>query len=174
MQSFNTQPPEGGWGDGLRSLARTYLRVSTHSRPKAAGWYLRSRLAHKPVSTHSRPKAAGGRRFNRPVCLPVSTHSRPKAAGPAIGWIPPKTAVSTHSRPKAAGQRCTHHERCRCCFNTQPPEGGWSIGSLIGATCLCFNTQPPEGSWKDAADKAQQELVSTHSRPKAAGYGRCS
>ena len=34
-QSFNTQPPEGGWaGAGRPSLNRA---VSTHSRPKAAG-----------------------------------------------------------------------------------------------------------------------------------------
>ena len=31
---FNTQPPEGGWGDDKRGW-RIYL-VSTHSRPKAA------------------------------------------------------------------------------------------------------------------------------------------
>ena len=33
--SFNTQPPEGGWG--ASSIAPKTSRVSTHSRPKAAG-----------------------------------------------------------------------------------------------------------------------------------------
>ena len=32
--SFNTQPPEGGWG--LFFFASDNLQVSTHSRPKAA------------------------------------------------------------------------------------------------------------------------------------------
>ena len=32
---FNTQPPEGGWAKDPESRAN--IRVSTHSRPKAAG-----------------------------------------------------------------------------------------------------------------------------------------
>ena len=32
-----------------------------------------------------------------------------------------------------------------------------------------FNTQPPEGGWLEAARMRIAELVSTHSRPKAAG-----
>ena len=34
-QSFNTQPPEGGWG--IKLLLDTWFLVSTHSRLKAAG-----------------------------------------------------------------------------------------------------------------------------------------
>ena len=35
---------------------------------------------------------------------------------------------------------------------------------------LCFNTQPPEGGWDLlGAGVVRQVLVSTHSRPKAAG-----
>ena len=54
---FNTQPPEGGWRK--RTAKHSTQRVSTHSRPKAAG--KREGLAYlkTPVSTHSRPKAAG-------------------------------------------------------------------------------------------------------------------
>ena len=33
---FNSQPPEGGWQSVLAALNRC-RRVSTHSRPKAAG-----------------------------------------------------------------------------------------------------------------------------------------
>ena len=56
--------------------------VSTHSRPKAAGFAVFIKYRHAVfVSTHSRPKAAGQfQPFSvRHVC--VSTHSRPKAAG---------------------------------------------------------------------------------------------
>ena len=36
----------------------------------------------------------------------------------------------------------------------------------------CFNTQPPEGGWASYALQDKRYLVSTHSRPKAAGrYG---
>ena len=34
-----------------------------------------------------------------------------------------------------------------CCFNTQPPEGGWTFGRLDTGIHCCFNTQPPEGGW---------------------------
>ena len=33
----------------------------------------------------------------------------------------------------------------------------------------CFNTQPPEGGWDTVIVRAPEVLVSTHSRPKAAG-----
>ena len=36
------------------------------------------------------------------------------------------------------------------------------------ATC-CFNTQPPEGGWLNPNRKQVVDTVSTHSRPKAAG-----
>ena len=36
----------------------------------------------------------------------------------------------------------------------------------------CFNTQPPEGGWeRKQLGKMLPAYVSTHSRPKAAGYG---
>ena len=54
---FNTQPPEGGWAVdtfGFRTVV-----VSTHSRPKAAGFWDYCVNNPRAVSTHSRPKAAG-------------------------------------------------------------------------------------------------------------------
>ena len=53
--------------------------------------------------------------------------------------------VSTHSRLKAAGV-CPTSPVSDGCFNTQPPEGGWG--------------KPQEGMFDD--------IVSTHSRLKAA------
>ena len=143
---FNTQPPEGGWLQKLKS--EFGLVVSTHSRPKAAG-----KLAAITFLT-----------------LLVSTHSRPKAAGPTVTSRYHRKLVSTHSRPKAAGfcfNECRHVIKR---FNTQPPEGGWDtmqavslcvsmfqhtaarrrLGSTyqqIAADQSGFNTQPPEGGW---------------------------
>ena len=34
--------------------------------------------------------------------------------------------VSTHSRPKAAAADDGGNRAAAACFNTQPPEGGWS------------------------------------------------
>ena len=76
-------------------------------------------------------------------------------------------------------------------FNTQPPEGGWPYSALVGfdlvefqhtaarrrlvrvrlrARILSgFNTQPPEGGWHRVGRLVVDVVVSTHSRPKAAG-----
>ena len=46
--------------------------------------------------------------------------------------------VSTHSRPKAAG-RAARPPRCgRSCFNTQPPEGGWTRADAGRLNCQKF------------------------------------
>ena len=55
---FNTQPPEGGWAE-FESRFAGLFRVSTHSRPKAAGLLIYLLAMGNMVSTHSRPKAAG-------------------------------------------------------------------------------------------------------------------
>ena len=81
-QSFNTQPPEGGW-TGAVDGAYQFVAVSTHSRPKAAGEVAKQSAAAAEVSTHSRPKAAGNSRLQYGMQFVVSTHSRPKAAGPS-------------------------------------------------------------------------------------------
>ena len=60
--------------------------------------------------------------------------------------------------------------RSEACFNTQPPEGGWAGGGSLGRMGRSFNTQPPEGGWLHVvADPDRFAVVSTHSRPKAAG-----
>ena len=32
-------------------------------------------------------------------------------------------------------------------FNTQPPEGGWTLNLKSAVRSTSFNTQPPEGGW---------------------------
>ena len=56
--SFNSQPPEGGWDVFIRP-DQLGTEVSTHSRPKAAGFVEAADRPNYTVSTHSRPKAAG-------------------------------------------------------------------------------------------------------------------
>ena len=55
-------------------------------------------------------------------------------------------------------------------FNTQPPEGGWDGCGHCLPRANRFNTQPPEGGWAEyLAAQYKMSVVSTHSRPKAAG-----
>ena len=55
-------------------------------------------------------------------------------------------------------------------FNTQPPEGGWAFLRLLFLAPKRFNTQPPEGGWACCLIGLYGIAVSTHSRPKAAGF----
>ena len=135
------------------SRPRLTNRVSTHSRPKAAG-----RLAslhactpacfntqppeggwpflptyHKRVSCfNTQPPEGGWYSGTAYLCSPnyVSTHSRPKAAGKHCFILHKRFEVSTHSRPKAAGDRPDNPCCTLCSFNTQPPEGGWGSRGL--------------------------------------------
>ena len=56
-------------------------------------------------------------------------------------------------------------------FNTQPPEGGWIPAFKSRVLGRSFNTQPPEGGWVMRLVLVYRlHIVSTHSRPKAAGF----
>ena len=146
------------------------------------------------VSTHSRPKAAGIRFPFSCLKSPVSTHSRPKAAGHFEGCGGSFQACFNTQPPEGGwGRRRACPKPC-CCFNTQPPEGGWRhdlvthwavtafqhtaarrrLAALIGSgikPLASFNTQPPEGGWvRFKTEFRAGDIVSTHSRPKAAGF----
>ena len=125
------------------------------------------------VSTHSRPKAAGKKygAFWEGV-VTVSTHSRPKAAGKTYRFRPsPKTLFQHTAARRRLDRSALAVSGKYSCFNTQPPEGGWSRFIFRRAVCwrfqhtaarrrlastanLCvsdgksFNTQPPEGGWR--------------------------
>ena len=82
----------------------------------------------------------------------------------------PSAAVSTHSRPKAAGRCFENNAYVISSFNTQPPEGGWTVptfGLFIFGEFQHTAARRRLARW--SADLAHHEAVSTHSRPKAAG-----
>ena len=211
MLCFNTQPPEGGWLERNTAINRTMtfqhtatrrrlvfhfsplhrqhkvsthsrpkaaghqlppivilVNVSTHSRPKAAGSYLAFKARNYGVSTHSRPKAAGAPPDFPRAALRVSTHSRPKAAGSRDKLVPITNYVSTHSRPKAAGaqpdfprllygfQHTAARRRLDVCGLGHAPSVLFQhtaarrrlVRPPFGSTAdKSFNTQPPEGGW---------------------------
>ena len=103
----------------------------------------------------------------------VSTLSCPKAAGgtgcqAAIpGW------VSTHSRPKAAGRRQIWYRSRYVGFKTQPPEGGWPNTSICKHHPGGFqHTAARRRLVAETENFPAKRAVSTHSRPKAAGFYR--
>ena len=149
----------------------SYEPVSTHSRPKAAGRDLPQALIYYRVSTHSRPKAAGtASLFYQPLLKGFNTqppeggwmmlrpfsadlfefqHTAARRRLVALAPVAPCAAdVSTHSRPKAAGLILTEEGNNEYCFNTQPPEGGWTVKTYRAIRHRSFNTQPPEGGWR--------------------------
>ena len=99
---FNTQPPEGGWALAIPRKGRLLRFQHTAARRRLGSCYSSQGSAIK-VSTHSRPKAAGKHICIVHICIHVSTHSRPKAAGINPTETVDSVMVSTHSRPKAAG-----------------------------------------------------------------------
>ncbi len=213
LPSFNTQPPEGGWLSPRPSASQ---RVGFNTQPPEGGWHDHDAGTGgaSRVSTHSRPKAAGQVHQSDDAAIFVSTHSRPKAAGQPLvaaeitGQFQhtaarrrlaknqnpaPSVCHSFNTQPPEGGwpaysKTASFHSG----FNTQPPEGGWAKNRQSRRKRRCFNTQPPEGGWfiescdaytltqfqhtaarrrLDAADGDQVVvvIVSTHSRPKAAG-----
>ena len=99
--------------------------VSTHSRPKAAGFAGGgARLGRRGFNSQP-PEGGWAIAICIPIPEPVSTHSRPKAAGNRAQMQVIQIEVSTHSRPKAAGKGIPMSNPVAVRFNSQPPEGGW-------------------------------------------------
>ena len=169
VNRFNTQPPEGGWGDSINISTR---RTCFNTQPPEGGWYgswLWQCLA-RLVSTHSRPKAAGlhdwalithqmfqhtaaRRRLGRnrdSGIRPIGFNTQP----PEGGWSRARRrgcfwlSVSTHSRPKAAGVGIKVFRHTDVGF--QHTAARRRLGSPFQHICVrhSFNTQPPEGGWQ--------------------------
>ena len=49
-----------------------------------------------------------------------------------------------------------------CSFNTQPPEGGWTLSIKRLYYTHRFNTQPPEGGWAVCLLKLAVQLLFQH------------
>ena len=146
-QSFNTQPPEGGWNDC--KARHKALSVSTRSRPKAAGHDFLFVLRLQHVSTRSRPKAAGNHGDNAVLFIGVSTRSRPKAAGQQASRSSKKSNPFQHA---AARRRLV-----------EKFVGVNLTGLFQHAAARRRLEAIDSGSYPDIV------IVSTRSRPKAAG-----
>ena len=190
--SFNTQPPEGGWG--RRPTRRRSHRVSTHSRPKAAGHYQAVILPMYVVSTHSRPKAAGSIDIILPFIIKSFNTQPPEGGWNIKNWEIPCGQVSTHSRPKAAGMVCVMplFRVKRFQHTAARRRLGVLQGDEFKSIAVSTHSRPKAAGQQDGCPSQQQYRfqhtaarrrlaieegkgnpplrVSTHSRPKAAGF----
>ena len=124
----------------------------------------------KIVSTHSRPKAAGIGPVAEPRISGVSTHSRPKAAG-----ISPDTAWEAYQFQHTAARRrlektgITH-------ITTITFQHTAARRRLVrdGHQCLTRarfqHTAARRRLALELVEPVEPTVVSTHSRPKAAGF----
>ena len=150
VNCFNTQPPEGGC---LRFSAlgiRRQLFQHTAARRR-----LRLRTVRYEVGTWFQHTAARRRLLNSMVSL-----------------------YRLKRFQHTAARRRLHKSGCallqRQGFNTQPPEGGCHSFSPKYRNLGCFNTQPPEGGCSGKRPYTAPDVVSTHSRPKAAASSAIS
>ena len=99
---FNTQPPEGGWLPAFFIYAD---KAGFNTQPPEGGWRISELLTffiHPFQHTAARRRLAV-HSFKNHHSRSVSTHSRPKAAGCLRLSGCGRAGVSTHSRLKAAG-----------------------------------------------------------------------
>ena len=121
--SFNTQPPEGGWPQNY--FYQHSIKVSTHSRPKAAGPPLSTKSAFHFMFQHT----AARRRLDLASCLSVFVRcfntQPPEGGWHASALLAKLNILFQHTAARRRlGRRSLWPGRCLC-FNTQPPEGGW-------------------------------------------------
>ena len=180
---------------GLKALFDSFLNVSTHSRPKAAGKHkiLTSITVNQFQHTAARRRldlmydgynenrmfqhTAARRRLELITAIAssdtiVSTHSRPKAAGLFLPIPQQLSLVSTHSRPKAAGHADRQHVQ-KLLFQHTAARRRLGFVTYTGYSVGLFqHTAARRRLDKIPSSAFSATSVSTHSRPKAAGPAR--
>ena len=173
-------------------MLRRAATVSTHSRPKAAGVPGSYVFYRDEVSTRSHAKAAGRLKLLQAHLFPAFqlTAARRRldmacgidkaerefqltAARRRLEISPACTSPSVVFQLTAArrrlGIRPATSRPCRC-FNSQPPEGGWPAQMPEVFFQIIVSTHSrPKAAGKALREHNRHGLVSTHSRPKAAG-----
>ena len=145
---FNTQPPEGGWGDGCSRL-QVLNQVSTHSRPKAAGYRRRLPSPLQGCFNTQPPEGGWVTATGSTICAPKFQHTAARRRlvraftpvaplikfqhtaarrrlGPAPCEVISKPSAFQHTAARRRLGLCMAvWVYCVMRFNTQPPEGGW-------------------------------------------------
>ena len=168
---FNTQPPEGGW-ILINPTACKVARVSTHSRPKAAGPCEKWRVHNRRCFNTQPPEGGWFQKFFF-IFFVVRFNTQP----PEGGWAgkdgvmyPPYWFQHTAARRRLAVTPARTSKETDIGFNTQPPEGGWASNGKGIPLNLSFQHTAARRRLATLADGSRgANTVSTHSRPKAAG-----
>ena len=122
---FNSQPPEDGW---CPPAGRHRAAHCFNSQPPEDGWPLRRRPASWPWPfqlTAARRRLDLFERLRQTVRRFQLTAARRRLVT-LYRAVKHHPEVSTHSRPKTAGPGCRCLAQITQCFNSQPPEDGWS------------------------------------------------
>ena len=99
--SFNTQPPEGGWKGLITALPGLFWFQHTAARRRLDGVFVFS-AADGHVSTHSRPKAAGF--LSSPVfSIVLRFNTQPPEGGWEIMPTSSKMTESFNTQPPEGG-----------------------------------------------------------------------
>ena len=86
----------------------------------------RSGTLSQRVSTHSRPKAAGWTTKPPPSARPSFNTQPPEGGWAAAAWTCVNNCSFNTQPPEGGWKAFPVQTRRVVCFNTQPPEGGWS------------------------------------------------
>ena len=126
LQSFNTQPPEGGWAYGKLSMSDAQVLFQhTAARRRLA---LRGGVmyANVMVSTHSRPKAAGFALHQSPLRMDWFQHTAARRRLGVETTIRLGLSCFNTQPPEGGWGKVGIVIDATKSFNTQPPEGGWN------------------------------------------------
>ena len=150
-------------------LTAAVLVVSTHSRPKAAGKWLRLLQYLEQFQHTAARRRLAGNGVDGMESTKVSTHSRPKAAGlKRLVWV--MTGVFQHTAARRRldnllatpfGFRWFQHTAARRRLACDRPSSFF--------LALFQHTAARRRLGQKAPAIPPERLVSTHSRPKAAG-----
>ena len=166
LEGFNTQPPEGGCKMGLEV---SQSGGSFNTQPREGGCLLSSLFPQNiRVSTHSRAKAAANFPIMVAYCYLVSTHSRAKAAARSRrleSLVPLFQHTAARRRLHFAPSSRSNLMKFQ---HTAARRRLQSAVDFCGHKAFCFNTQPREGGCNTSIDNKPIFSVSTHSRAKAA------
>ena len=86
----------------------------------------------------------------------------------------PKSLQSFQFQHTAARRRlgpvCSLNQLAERSFNTQPPEGGWECLNFYNINIIVSTHSRPKAAGISSEYQKRRIRVSTHSRPKAAGF----
>ena len=167
IASFNTQPPEGGWEEETETVVFDKWFQHTAARRRLATL----RKQYRPLEGfNTQPPEGGWVLFTHQPTTNEGFNTQPPEGGWTYNKICCRVDISFNTQPPEGGWgRRRWRQNLSKSFNTQPPEGGWEQGAKDDRAGNRFNTQPPEGGWGGYFAVIERDVVSTHSRPKAAG-----